>query len=219
MNKFDYVLFDVDGTLLDTREGIVSAIVYTMKKFSRAIPDHPTLNSLIGPPMQHSLKKLYNLSDAASMEMANAFRDIYKTDDFLFNAIPYEGVYTLLKNLAENKIKIGIATYKRHDYAKRLLYKKNFGQYTDFIYGSDFEGILSKSDIIRKCLINIGCADLNKAVYIGDGDSDGKSSNEVGMNFIAVTYGYGFKAAGDAEKYHPIAVVQDCKMLEAVLLG
>lgn len=219
MNKFDYVLFDVDGTLLDTREGIVSAILHTMKIFSLDIPDQSILYSLIGPPMQFSLKKLYNLSDAAAMEMANVFRDVYKTDDFLFNAIPYDGIYMLLESLINNKVKIGIATYKRYDYAKRLLYEKNFDQYTNFFYGSDFEGRLSKSDIIRECLINMECIDFNKAVYIGDGDSDGKSSNEVGMNFIAVTYGYGFKNFEDANKYHPIAVVQDCKMLKEVLLG
>ena len=208
--KYGYVLFDLDGTLLDTREGIISAAVHAMKQYGKVVPDQETLESLIGPPIQVSFQKLYGLSDTEAMVMANIFRDAYKTDKYLFRAKPYDGIYNLLQNLVDAGINVGIATYKREDYAKRLLIEKKFNKYTRFIYGSDFEGKFIKKDIIKICLENMGCKDCKQAVYVGDGESDGKSANEIGMNFIAVTYGFGFKKKEDAEKYQPIYITNDC---------
>jgi len=218
MNNYKYILFDLDGTLMDTSKGIIEAIVYTMKKYGKEVPNESDLRTFIGPPMQKSLQMLYNLSDEKAMEMANVFRDVYKTDEYLFQAVPYEGIYDLFDSLKKNEKKTGIATYKREDYAKHLLIEKQFDKYTSWIYGSDFDGKLTKSDIIRTCLKNMGCVDFSEAVYIGDGDSDGKNANEVGMDFIAVTYGFGFKNVDDAVQYKPVAVVNSCKELMNNLL-
>ena len=217
MNRFDYVLFDLDGTLLDTREGVLSSIIYTIKKYNLIIPDQASLESMIGPPIQESFKKLYGISDLEAFEMAAVFRETYMKDEYLFQAIPYDGIYDLFDGLVTAGIKIGIATYKREDYAKRLLCEKGFGKYTNFMYGSDFAGILKKSHIIRKCLIDLRCTDLSKSVYIGDGSSDGRSANEVGMNFIGVTYGFGFKAVADIAAYGPFAVANNCHDLSKIL--
>lgn len=219
MSRFDYVIFDLDGTLLDTHEGVISAAVQTIKEYGKAVPSNEVLEGLIGPPIQVSFQQLFDLSDDMSMRMANRFRDIYKTDEFLFRAAPYQGIYELMRGLNAEHIKIGIATYKREDYAKRLLCKKGFDKYTKFIYGSDLEGKLKKQDIIRTCLNDIGCADYTKAVYIGDGKSDGKSANVVGVNFIAVLYGFGFKKDEDAQCYNPYGVVNNSYELIDILKG
>lgn len=218
MNNFLYAVFDLDGTLLDTREGVIAAAAQTIKKYHHTMPDPKIMQRLIGPPIQDSFQEMYNLSDDEAMEMANAFRKLYKTDEFLFRALPYDGIYDLMDMLTRAGIRIGIATYKREDYAKRLLCEKGFNIYTNNIYGSDFEGKLKKEDIIRHCLNEMGCTDFGRAVYIGDGKSDGKSANAVGMNFIAVTYGFDFKSAEDAEKYHPYAVINDCQELKKYLV-
>ena len=217
--KYGYVLFDLDGTLLDTRQGVISAAVNAMERYGKDVPDQKTLESLIGPPMQISFQKLYGLSESEAMEMANTFRDAYKTDKYLFQAEPFEGIYNLLQSLKDFKIKIGIATYKREDYAKRLLIEKGFDKHTEFMYGSDFEGKLKKQDIIKLCLDDMGCNDYKQAVYVGDGDSDGKGANAIDMNFIAVTYGFGFKKPEDAEPFNPIGVANSCIQLEEMLLN
>lgn len=95
MKTYKYVLFDLDGTLMDTSRGIIEAIAYTMKKYGKDVPDESELRTLIGPPMQKSFQKLYDLDDVNAMEMANVFRDVYKTDEFLFQSVPYEGIYDL----------------------------------------------------------------------------------------------------------------------------
>ena len=218
MIKYKYILFDLDGTLMDTSKGIIEAIAYTMKKYSKEVPDESELRTLIGPPMQKSFQKLYDLDDEKAMEMANVFRDVYKTDEFLFQSVVYDGIFDLFESLRKNGIKTGIATYKREDYAKHLLFEKGFDKYTPWMYGSDFAGKLTKADIIRNCLKDMGCDDNSEAVYIGDGNSDGKNANEVGMDFIAVTYGFGFNCADDAAQYKPVAVVNSCEELKNNLL-
>lgn len=218
MRTYKYALFDLDGTLMDTSKGIVAAIAYTMKKYGKNVPDESELITLIGPPMQKSFQKLYGLSDEKAMEMANVFRDVYKTDEFLFQSVVYDGIFDLFDSLKKNGIKTGIATYKREDYAKHLLIEKGFDKYTPWMYGSDFEGKLTKADIIRNCLKDMGCDDHSEAVYIGDGDNDGKNANEVGMDFIAVTYGFGFKSKDDAVQYNPVAIVDSCFQLKLSIL-
>lgn len=209
MRLFDYCLFDLDGTLLDTRDGVIAASVKAMHDFDKNIPSESVLESLIGPPMQVSYKKIFGLTDDEAMKMANVFREYYKTDEFLFRATPYNGIFRTIEELISCGVMIGIATYKREDYAKRLLCDKGFDKYTNHMYGSDFDGKLKKSDIIRLCLDRMECRDYTRAVYIGDGISDGKGANDARISFIAVTYGFGFKTAEEAMPYNPYCVVKN----------
>jgi len=202
----EYAIFDLDGTLLDTSEGIISAAVRTMYQYGLPVPEKAEHKKLIGPPIQDTFKKLYGLSDEAAMDMANAFRDLYKTDEFLFMAEPYDGIYELFETLVKAGIKVGVATYKREDYAVRLLQQKGFDRYTRYMFGADFEGKLRKNDIILRCLAEMGCTDPQKAVYVGDSKSDGIGANAAGVPFAAVTYGFGFTSPEDAAPYNPVTV-------------
>jgi phosphoglycolate phosphatase len=85
------------------------------------------------------------------------------------------------------------------------------------MYESDIERKLKKSDIIRLCLEEMGCYDYKQAVYVGDGESDGKGANSVGVDFIAVTYGFGFKTEEDAKRFNPIGVARNSKQIEEIV--
>ena len=218
MKRIKYALFDLDGTLIDTKEGIIAAVVYTINKFGKDIPKQSVLEGMIGPPIQESFQRLYNLSDSEAIIMANEFREIYKKEDVLFKATPYSGIYELLQMISEAGIIIGIATYKREDYAVRLLKEKGFDKYTKYIYGADYEGKLKKQDIIKRCLLDMGCMNMLQAVYIGYTESDGLSASSIGMDFIAVTYGFGFKNKEDTNRYSPVGIASCCKQLEEIIL-
>lgn len=200
MERISYTVFDLDGTLLNTKEGILAAVVQTMRDYDREVPSQELLNSFIGPPPQRTFQKLYNFSDVEAMEMANHFRSIYMKDDYLFNANPYKDIYSLMSLLVSNGIKVGVATYKREDLARKLLIGKGFEKYTQFIFGSDSAGNLKKDDIIRICLNEMGCKDYSKAVYIGDSPSDCHAATSVGIKFIAVTYGFGYRLKSDIQE-------------------
>jgi len=205
-----FVVFDLDGTLLDTSEGIISAAIYTIKKYKKPVPDRSLLLNMIGPPIQESFKNIFNLSSDEAMKMSDSFREIYKTDEYLLKAVPYEGIFSLWESLIKAGKKIGVATYKREDYAKRILIEKGFGVYTDYLYGSDLEGKLKKKDIIKRCLSEMKCIDCSEAVYVGDGKSDGIGANPAGIPFLAVTYGFGFKSIEDTAAFNPIGVAKSC---------
>lgn len=208
MNQhFDMVIFDVDGTLLDTSEGLKSSVNYTIKQHGLSPLSDEILDTFIGPPIQDSFAKAYGLEGEILQELATTFRDRYKEYDLL-KAKPYEGIYEVFEKLCQKGIKLAIATYKRQDYAVAILKHFGFDRYTDIMYGGDHENKLKKRDIIEKCLTDMGISEYSNAVMIGDSDNDAIGAMNIGTKFIGVTYGYGFKNVEDVEKYPTIGVAK-----------
>lgn len=190
-NKYELAVFDLDGTILDTTEGVLSAVKHTIKKMGYAMLDDCELSSFIGPPIQDSFAKAYGLEGAVLQEIATIFRDQYSTVDLL-KAVPYDGIYDLFQGLKDRGVQSAIATYKREDYAVRLLKYYGFDRYTNIMYGADHENKLKKRDIIEKCIRDSGVTDKRKVVMIGDTIHDASGAELVGVDFIGVTFGFGF---------------------------
>ena len=143
------------------------------------------LLSFIGPPIENSLKKVYNLTDEQAQIYANTFREKYKNED-VYKAKIYNNIDVLLKNLKSNGYKLGIATYKREDYARSLVTHLGFDIFMDLTCGADNENKLTKKDILQKCIFDLKSTPEN-TVFVGDSLSDGIAANELGCKFIAVT--------------------------------
>lgn len=191
MSRYKLVIFDLDGTILDTTEGILLSVNHTIDKYGIPKPSNEILLSFIGPPIQVSFKEIYGFSEEKIQEMAVAFRNCYSSSEYLYKAIPYEGVYDLFAYLKDHGYQIAIATYKREDYALRLLRKFHFDDYTDIMFGADNENKLKKKDIIIRCLEKAG-VNPEEALMVGDTEHDANGAKSLGMDFVAVTYGFGF---------------------------
>lgn len=189
--KYELVIFDVDGTLLDTSEGVLSSVKYTIERFGFDMPDDKQLRTFIGPPIQRSFADTFGLSGDIIQEMTAVFRDRYKGDD-LIKAVPYEGIYECFDSLESNGIKTAIATYKRDDYAQRIMKHFHFDDHTKIIHGADDNNKLSKSDIIEICINESGIP-KEKVLMVGDTDNDAIGAEGIGVDFLAVTFGFGFK--------------------------
>lgn len=189
--KYDLVIFDVDGTLLDTSEGVLSSVKYTIERFGFDMPDDKQLRTFIGPPIQRSFANTFGLSGDIIQEMTAVYRDRYKGDD-LIKAVPYEGIYDCFDSLESNGIKTAIATYKRDDYAQRIMKHFHFDDHTKIIHGADDKNKLSKSDIIEICINESGIP-KEKVLMVGDTDNDAIGAEGIGVDFLAVTFGFGFK--------------------------
>ena len=189
-----YILFDLDGTLMDTSVGVIKALDYVVDTLGLVKVNEEVKKTFIGPPIYEVLKKHYHMSEEASNKATEMFRQAYK-DIFLFDAVPYDGIYDLLVYLKEKGYKLGVATNKRNDYAIRLLKEFEFDRYFDYMLGSDFENTLKKADIIRICLEKLGCTrkEYTKAVMVGDTIHDLNGSQAIGIQFVGVSYGFGFK--------------------------
>lgn len=207
MKSYQYVIFDVDGTLLDTSEGVMEAVKRTVCEENLELPSDEVLRTFIGPPIQNSFQREYGFDPDRVQQLANIFRNHYKENACLLKAEPYEGIHEVCQILVREEIKIGIATYKRQDYAEQIVRHFGFCEYTDDIYGADNENRLKKVDIIRLCLEQMNCEDLGKAVMVGDSDNDAVGAEAIGIDFIGVTYGFGFKSWRDVDRYSNVGCV------------
>ena len=185
------VLFDLDGTLLDTSEGIKQSVRYTLSEMRYCALPENTILKFVGPPIQNSLMNYCGASLEEAQKGANVFRNHYKAKA-MYEASLYDGITELLLNLKSNGVKIGVATYKREDYAIDLLKYFGIDKYCDAMHGADNENILSKADIIEMCISEMGVR-RNKVVLVGDTEHDAKGAFQAKVSFIAVTWGFGYK--------------------------
>ena len=191
MTKYKAVLFDLDGTLLDTTEGVVDAVKRTIEHHAFQMPDEDTLKSFVGPPMQKSMSEMFDLDEETALRLANEFRENYRKYSLL-QAQLYEGILLLLEQMREQGYKLAVATNKSHQNAMDILEKFGVMEYCDYAQGSDLDGRLSKKDIIEMCINVLGCS-KRETVLIGDSLFDLEGAEQAGIDFIAVTYGFGFK--------------------------
>ncbi len=189
------VIFDLDGTLLDTREGIIESVKHAAEVLGYPERSYEELLTFVGPPIQQSFMDHYGCDKETAQQAANIFRDYYKTTALL-KAEPYEGIYELCEELKNSGIRMAVATYKREDYALVLLKHFHFDHYCDPMHGADGENKLKKRDIVRMCMDEMG-ATTDDCVLIGDTDHDKAGAAEAGIGFIGVTYGFGFHSAAD----------------------
>lgn len=215
--RYEAVIFDVDGTLLDTTEGVLNSVKYAMREKSLEIPSDEYLRSFIGPPIQNSFAKLYGLEGKELQELTDLFRNRYKSTELL-KAKPYDGLFEVLSNLKNAGIKIGIATYKREDYAITLLKHFGFDKYTDVMHGADNNNVLKKKDIIELCLKEMGVEDYKRAVMIGDSDNDALGADHIGIEFVGVTYGFDFAKPEDVQQFPSIGCVDKPIDLLSILI-
>ncbi len=217
MRDYDAVIFDLDGTLLDTSEGIFASVSYVIDKLGLPKITPEVLRTFIGPPIQRSFAKVYGMDKEGADMAANMFRDRYKEDDILL-AVPYEGIFDTLEKLRDAGVKTAVATYKRQDYAEKILIHFGFDKAVDAIFGSDAEGILTKSDIIENAVRALGVADHKRCVMVGDSDNDAEGAKGIGAAFIGVTYGFGFAKKDDVDAFPNIGFAKDTKDILRIVL-
>ena len=197
---------------MDTSEGILSSVRYAIKAAGYNELPEERIRQFIGPPIQDSFRQEFNLSSAEANELATIFRNRYKEVDLL-NARPYEGIFDALSSLRRDGYKLGVATYKREDYALKLLESFGFLEYFEVIHGSDFEGKLKKADIIEKCISALNLDNRDRIVFVGDTVGDLKSAASARIHFIAVTYGFGFKNE-DQDKDFDALISEPCELVK-----
>lgn len=187
---YKLVIFDLDGTLLDTSEGIFNSVRYAEEQMNLEKISNEMLRKFVGPPPQKMYSELYDLNSEKSAEAVTYHREYGRTRA-IYEATVYSGIEELLKKLKSNNCKIAVATLKSQDIAKTVLEHYSLSEYFDFIVGMNKDETLTKSDTIVQVLeyTNVQRED---AVMIGDSIYDMEGAKEAGVDFIGVTYGFGF---------------------------
>jgi phosphoglycolate phosphatase len=206
MPKYKLIVFDLDGTLLDTREGILKSIKETVNHYNLIEKSDDIIQNFIGPPIQNSLKEHYGLTGVGLQQATDYFRKVYSESNLLYARV-YDGIYDLFKFLKDNGFLVSVATYKREDYALRLLKSFHFDHYSDILFGADNSNKLKKEDIIRKCIEKANIQDFSEVLMVGDTLHDYEGAKQIGIDFLAVTYGFGFKNKQECEDLNCIAII------------
>lgn len=185
MKPYDAIIWDIDGTLLDTAEGLVAAYRHCSKVLQLPQRSDAELTSYIGPVPQEIFRTKYGMDAAAAQRASDIFRTWYKQNG-LRMARSYAGI---MEVLAKVPVKQAIATNKRQDYAQEICDIFGISAYCHPILGADNEGSSTKAMRINKCVQALGA---KRALMIGDTEGDRKAAEEAGVAFLGVNYGYGF---------------------------
>jgi phosphoglycolate phosphatase len=209
---YSTVIFDLDGTLLDTSEGIINCVSYTIDYLDLPSLTIEQKKSFIGPPLLHSYMRECGLTEQQARDAVEVYRDRYEKKG-VYQAKLYENIKPLLARLKRQNIKTGVATLKRHDLAIQILEHFDLKKYLDAIKGIDDKDSLSKADILNSCMKDLEITDFTKAVLIGDSKHDEIGADEIGIDFIAVRYGFGFQDDEDLENLRTVFKAMDVNQL------
>lgn len=197
-SKYKNILFDLDGTITDSANGITNAVKYGIKKMSDIYPElnivlaeDDILRKFIGPPLDISFKKyIYDNQDKA-MEFIKYYREDYNGNDGLFNCTLYDGIYDLIKTLYNNDFNTYLATAKPLESAVRIIKHFDLDKYFTNMYGAILGGaIKNKLDVLKEASLKENF-NKNETIMIGDRIDDIEASKNMGFDSIAVKYGFG----------------------------
>ncbi|MBO4374622.1 MAG: HAD-IA family hydrolase [Lachnospiraceae bacterium] len=212
MNNIKLIIFDLDGTLFNTKPGIMKAIMKTMDEKGLQRPSEEICDTFIGPPIEDSFVRVYGVSREESKNLSNCFRGYYGEDDYLYRTEEYEGMRETLAELKKRGMKLALATYKKEWMAVKLCRHFGYDEFLDCMHGSDPEGKRTKAGIINMCMEECGCTN-EETVMVGDTDFDAVGASKAGTSFIGVTYGCGFTAKEDVEAYEGAVAIDFPKEL------
>ena len=191
MKDYKVILFDLDGTISDSGEGITNSVKYALKKFGIEENDYEKLKFFVGPPLYASFEKYYGFTHEQAVKAVEYYREYYNAGG-IFELKIYDGVIDLLKSLKKANKQIILATSKPEIYAEKIARKFGFYDLFDNISGALLDGSrIEKSDIIAYALDRIGNPDIATCIMIGDTAFDVIGAANLGMDSIGVTYGYG----------------------------
>lgn len=191
INDFQAVLFDLDGTVIDPKEGIINSILYAAKEFGREELNPETLDSFIGPPLYHSFQKRYGLTEEEAKEMVRLYR-VYYADKGIFQCHLYDGIEELIKELFERNIFMSLATSKPMVYADQLLRHFGLEAYFDFTAGANLDGSrIDKIEVIQFALDNIPSFDKESILMLGDREFDIDGGKHHHLPTAYARWGYG----------------------------
>jgi phosphoglycolate phosphatase len=187
------IIFDLDGTVTDPVQGITRSIRYALDKLERPAPAVADLHWCIGPPLLESFRILlgHNYSDLAGQALTY-YRERFSQTGLFENQV-YPQIPELLKQLANTKLSVMIATSKPGVYAVDIIDHFGLSAYFARIYGSELSGeLVDKSELLGH-IIQKESLERSKTVMVGDRSHDIIGAKNNGLASIGVTYGYGSK--------------------------
>ncbi|VEG56395.1 HAD family hydrolase [Mycolicibacterium aurum] len=213
VDRGDLVIFDLDGTLTDSAEGIVASFRHALEAVGASVPDGDLAGRIVGPPMHITLREM-GLGDCADAAIA-AYRADYTTRGWSMNR-PFVGIPELLADLRAAGVRLAVATSKAEPTAQRILAHFGLDSVFEVIAGASTDGARSaKSDVVAHALHQLAPLP-DRVVMVGDRFHDVEGAAAHGIGTIVVGWGYGRLDFTDGDS-GALAHVADVDHLREVL--
>jgi phosphoglycolate phosphatase len=209
------ILFDLDGTLTDPKEGIVNSILFAFNKLGIHENSIDELDTFIGPPLRESFLKRYNLTNELADKAMLYYREYFSVKGIHENKI-YPGVKELLESLCAHNYKLFVATSKPTVFAVEVLRHFKIASYFNAITGSNLDNTRTDKTEIISYLVSTYGLEARDSIMIGDRKHDIIGARNNSMKTIGVTYGYGSQE--ELLSYQPDFIANNCKEIEALLI-
>ena len=216
---YNYILFDLDGTLTDPKEGITKCVQYALAACGIDEPDLDNLLSFIGPPLVDEFMRVYGFSKEKAEFALAKYRERFPAKGLYENKI-YPGAAQMLAALKQSGRKIALATSKPQPYAEKILEHFKIKDYFDVIVGATFDSKRNdKADVVAEVLKQFGITDADKAsvIMVGDRKHDVLGASKNGIKTVGLRLGYA--EPGELEEAGAIYIADDIADLENYLLN
>ena len=213
------ILFDLDGTLTDSGEGITRSVQYALSKgFGIEVQDIHELDCFVGPPLKEMFINFAQLSDEEGERAVELYRERYTVKGIYENSL-YNGIPELLRALKERGFTLALASSKPEVFCRQIVEYFGIAEYFAEVVGSRLDGgRTKKADVIEEALRRLHMDQRRgEVVMVGDRDVDVLGARQTGVGIVAVSYGYGPRA--ELEGVWPDCIVDSPKELGRVLIG
>ena len=191
--RFSSAIFDLDGTIMDSAQGIVRSVEYALEKMGVTEYDRQTNLRFIGPPLVDSFMEYYSMSEADALRAVAFYRERYSVTG-IYEARMYDGIRELLTRLKEQGVKLYIGSSKPEKYVRMILEKQGILDLFDYVAGATFDESRNNKEQVLTYLFEQVEIDKKSAVMIGDRYHDIDGAHYVKIPCIAVLYGFGNEA-------------------------
>ena len=210
--RYDCYLFDFDGTIADTGEGITKSVAYSLEKLGRPVPDQAILDRFIGPPLHDSYMQYCGLNEEEAERAVALYRERY-TDVGLYESLLYPGIAMLLRALHRAGAWVAIASAKPQFMLERLAKHYGIDAYLDNIVGIGLDRhSADKRDLILRALPE--GTEPGRACMAGDRRFDIGAAKALGLFAVGADYGYSepgeLLAAGADAVFEDLYAMAEC---------
>lgn len=209
---YKVILFDLDGTLTESGDGITKSVQYALEKIGKPEPDLDKLRVFVGPPLMEQFMKYADIDEETARQAVVYYRERY-TVKGIFENKPYDGVVELLDSLKKKGYILAVSSSKPEKFVKQILDYFDLTQYFTEIVGSEMGGKRTKkSEVIEETLTRLGYEKKrDQVLMVGDKEHDVFGAREAGLECVAVSYGYG--TMEELEAAQPLQIFDSAESL------
>lgn len=194
MSKYGYIIFDFDGTVVDTGEGILKSLQYSFEQMGHEVPDLSDLKRFIGPPVYYSYTHFYGISEDEVQTYIIKYRERYK-EKGIYECELYSGMTELLTELRRRGVKLGVASSKPEHLIYSVADYLNITEMFDVIVGvkTDNSNHSTKTGLVLEAMKLLGARDKKDVLMVGDRCFDIDGAAGAGVDSCGALWGYGNK--------------------------